>query len=412
MCARRSRSFWSLGYREARGHAVVVAVLLWGFTGYWVIFPPGGSDLISAMRGADFVQFYTQGRIALSGDGAALYDVTAQHALQAELVPASSESYYIPVYPPQTALAFAVFAVWPFKVAAILWTLTIIATYGWAVWVARRGSGDAFPDTRFVVAAAAAFPPFWSLVVHGQTTVFPLVGFTLGWLALERRQPFLAGLAFGLMAVKPQFGLVLALVVLSCRDWRMLAGGVVSLFLQAASVVAVFGSVVMVDYARVVRRLPELNALLEPRPYEMHSMTAVTGLLPGWLGTPVWFVLATVVVVLTVRVWRTTAEAAVRVGVLVVATVLVSPHVIVYDATVLALPVLWLGGWIRSRPDRNPVPTFWPTVYLVFVTLLFPTALFMRVQASVFVLGWWLVAVSRAVLQTADATAQGSSDEI
>ncbi len=38
---------------------------------------------------------------------------------------------------------------------------------------------------RFVAFAAAAFPPFWNLVVNGQNTIIPLLAFFLAWRALE-----------------------------------------------------------------------------------------------------------------------------------------------------------------------------------------------------------------------------------
>src|SRR6185436_19055101 len=111
-----------------------------------------------------------------------------------------------------------------------------MACYAIVVGVAWAPVSAQLPDPLFLAAAAAAFPPFWQLVLHGQTTVIVLIAFFLGWLAMEKDRPFLAGCAFGLMAVKPQFGLPLAVVVLARRDWPMLLGAVASVMVQASIV--------------------------------------------------------------------------------------------------------------------------------------------------------------------------------
>jgi hypothetical protein len=85
-----------------------------------------------------------------------------------------------------------------------------------------------------VLAAAAAFPPFWSLVLYGQITI--LILRHSGWLAGARTgRHYLAGVAFGLLALKPQFGIPLAAIVVACGEWRMLAGAVTSVVAQAAA---------------------------------------------------------------------------------------------------------------------------------------------------------------------------------
>jgi hypothetical protein len=88
----------------------------------------------------------------------------------------------------------------------------------------------------------------------------------------------------------------------------------------------------------------------------------------------------------------------VRLGLLIVATVLVSPHLTIYDATVLALPLLWLGAWVGTEPRADRPAMYWSTVYWLFVTLLLPTALLIRVQISVLILGWLFLTVSWAVV--------------
>ena len=64
----------------------------------------------------------------------------------------------------------------------------------------------------------------------------PVAAYALAWLALTRGRMFLAGLALGLLSVKPQFGLMLAFVTLACGEWWLMAGAITSVALQAAGV--------------------------------------------------------------------------------------------------------------------------------------------------------------------------------
>ena len=89
------------------------------------------------------------------------------------------------------------------------------------------------PDRNLLMVLAAAFPPFWMLVLDRANHDRDSGAFWAGWMALERRHHVLAGAAFGLLAIKPQFGIPLAVVVLARRDWAMLGGAVTSVALQA-----------------------------------------------------------------------------------------------------------------------------------------------------------------------------------
>lgn len=395
----RSTSFWTIRYGEARTQAILVACISWVAAAVIIFGSRGDRDLLGHLKGADFVHFYTLGRIVLADQTAALYDADAQHRLQADWVPASAPDFFLPVYPPQTALLFTPFARLSYGIAALLWAATTIVTYTLVVRSAWRPGRDVLPDSLFIVAAAAGFAPFWSLVLHGQTTTVPLLGFCLGWQALERNRRFLAGLALGLVAIKPQLGLALTVVIVACGEWAILSGLLAAAALQTACVWFVMGPNVLWDYFRTMQQLPRFAALLEPKPYQLHSIRAITRLVPGWWESAAWVLLSLAVVWRCLRAWKAEVPVAARMGVLVLASVLVSPHLTVYDATVLVLPILWLGTWIQRELPRQAAG-FWPFVFWLYVTLLIPTAVLVRVQVSVLVLGWLFVNVTRRAAES------------
>jgi hypothetical protein len=167
-----------------------------------------------------------------------------------------------------------------------------------------------------------------------------------------------------------------------------------------AATIALLGTSVWRDYATLVTRLPELNALLEPRPEQMHSISAMTNRLPGDWSVIAWALLSALVIVRTIQVWRSSAPVAMRTAVLIVGSVLVNPHVFSYDATVLAPALIWLAGWAYGDPHghRTLGTVAAPAVYALYVCLAFPTAMFLPIQASVLILAGLFVAVTRDLL--------------
>lgn len=387
----------ALQYREAKAIALIVTVILWAIAiGFWTT-GSGVRSMAGPLKGGDFVQFYAMGEAVARDPSALLYDVERLHAVQVSVVPASDAELYLPVYPPQSWLLFVPFTAMPYGVAAALWTLVLIGGYGWIVrstWQTLRG---ALPDGRFVAFAAAAFPPFWNLVINGQNTIVPLAAFYLAWRALERNRPFLAGVAFGLLFVKPTFGLALAAIVLLQREWAMLAGLSAMAALQVALVGGAVGVSSFQAYVEFMMGVAQVEHLVEPDPFELHSLRAIARWLPGWTATAVWLAASGLVIERTWRVWRSAAPPSVRMGLLVTASVLVNPHLFAYDATVLILPWLWLGAWLQREAiaDSRFGHRYWQALALLGVTFLVPTALFIRVQLSVLLLVWLHVELAR-----------------
>lgn len=391
------RLHWPRSARQAKGHAIVLAVILWIMAAVVGFAGAGDRGIAGPLKGADFVQFYTLGHLASSRQVASMYDGARLHEAQVELVPESKPEIYPPVYPPQAAVMFAPIAGLSYQRALLVWCLVTIGGYALIVWSAWKPVADLLPDRMFVIAAAAAFPPFWSLVLHGQVTLILLVAFWAGWLALERRRHWLAGFAFGLLALKPQFGIPLAVVVLACGEWRMLAGAVTSVVAQAAVVWLTLGPQAFTRFAETIPNTLAYADLLEAKPFLSHSLRAVTRPAPDWIGLPAWAALSAIVLWSTVRVWKSHAPVRVRLGAVVLAAVLVNPHLIIYDLTVLALPILWFGAYLQEPSRREQAARYWTTVYWLFVMTFMPTAAVIGVQLSVFVMGWLLVLVVRAV---------------
>jgi hypothetical protein len=402
--SRRARrpSFWQFSAAEVRAHAAILAITSSAIALALLVLGTTYRDPLGQLKWNDFVHFYTLGNIARHGPVSHLYDGQAQYERQVALVPESVPERYLPVYPPQIALVFAPVSELPYHLAAAIWSLVSIGVYACSVRAAWLPIRSALKNFRLVIVCAVGFAPFWSLILNGQTTAVPILAFTCAAIALSRGRKILAGLAFGLLFVKPQFGLMLALVVLICREWSILTGLVVSACIQLALVSWLLGPTVILDYLEVLRRIPTLQDALEPSVVQMHSLAVVTRLLPGVASTAGWLIGTGAVAVMTVRVWRSAAPMYVRTAMLVVGSVVTNPHVNLYDGAVLAAPLVSLSGWIEMQPvSLSEMRRKWHlALYALFLFLLFPTARLFGLQLSPLVMLFLMYIVYRIVLVT------------
>ncbi len=387
---------WPRSRRHATVHAALLAIFCATATVVLSFAGSGDRSIGGGLKGGDFVHFYTLGHLARSGRTEVIYDMSRLHEAQVSLVPESDPFLYPTVYPPQAAALFAPFSGLSYRQALSIWNAMTIALYVVIVWSAWRRVAGQLSDRTLVLAAAAAFPPFWSLVLYGQITIVIVIAFWLGWLALERGRSYLAGLAFGLLALKPQFGIPLAAIVLACGEWRMLGGAVSSILAQAAAVWLMLGSSVFAGFMASIPTTVAHADWLEPQPHMSHSLRAVTRLLPNWAGLPLWAALSALVLWLTVKVWKSQAPLRVRLGTVILASVLVNPHVIGYDLTLLVLPLLWFGAFILEPERAENGPAFGRMVYWLCAALFAPTATIIGLQASVPLMMGLLVFVARA----------------
>ena len=238
----RGSGAFVVSYREARGHALIVAVLAWFAVILFVAVGRDDRSVFGPLKWTDFVHFYTLGDVARTRDSALLYDSRSLNARQSHLVPDSREDGFVAVYGPQTALLFAPFSRLPYVAAGACWAVLTLTVYLASVWLAWRPARQLLKDRTFIVSAALAFPPAWQLVIYGQTTAIVLAAFAGGLWALERNRHVLAGVTLSLLLVKPQWGLIVAIVVLARLEFRVISGIALGTVIQLVAVIAIFGS--------------------------------------------------------------------------------------------------------------------------------------------------------------------------
>jgi hypothetical protein len=188
--------------------------------------------------GGDYPAFYAAGAIAGDGDWDQLYQAERQQREQAGLIDDEGGYLYFS-YPPFVAALYAPLAGLDYRWSFLVHTALMgMALYGalllMAPWLDRLG----WPQPALLV-AALAFYPVLRAVPGGQNTTLSLLLLAAATRLDWEGKAFWAGVVSAALAFKPQFGIVLLLLLLVARRWRMIAGwmsGALVLYVASAVV--------------------------------------------------------------------------------------------------------------------------------------------------------------------------------
>jgi hypothetical protein len=306
--------------------------------------------------GSDFIAFYSAGRIARSGDLAAVFDPGAQRLVEQDVLgfEIRPEDLNPFVHPPFIVPVLALVAGFDYVTAFHLWGLFLGILCVASAWV--LGGLFPAPEQRGRVVLAAGFLTFFPLyvsIVNGQDSALLLFGAVLWLLGLRRRDDRLAGLGLALTTIRPQLALALALpfIFRQRKVWWWFCAG---------AGVLVLISVLLVGPAGVANFLRILSISAGGEGYKIHesAMVNLIGLLVrtvpalpaqairvvGWAG------FAILVPLLCVIWWKSPVIEEKHVGLAVVLALFLSPHLHYHDLAMLLLP---LGGAMRVLSARR-----------------------------------------------------------
>jgi hypothetical protein len=247
-------------------------------------------------------------------------------------------------YPPHYLLPLLPLALMPYEIAAAVFLGTTFALFVAGALAFRRAEA---PGTDLVPVWAAV--AVYALVnVNAVQNGFLIGALLLFGLALRGRRPVLAGLAFGLLTVKPQLGLLVPLLLLFERDWAtILWSGVFTVALVVLSA-ALFGTAVWESH--VLRTAADQrNVLTDWTGIFIYMMPTVFASARSLgLDTSVAFLLQWPVSIaaLATALWLFFRDAS-RLGrsfALLCATFLVSPYGFDYDMGALTVAAAMLVG--------------------------------------------------------------------
>ncbi len=366
-------------------HVSLLVVFLW--LGYAVnLATPGLRDRAGNVKGADFLHFYTAARLLRSGQASDLYNPQVHAAYQKAILPESTGAYFVPMYGPQVYLLFEPLASLAYGWAAVMWALVNCAIYFSCCYGLWRACPQLRKYRYLVALLAAGYPAFFSLIAFGQSSAPALALFTLAFFAFRAQQPFLAGVAIGSLIYKPQLGLAVAVIFVASGEGKAIAGTLAAIAAQLGLAWTWFGGDVMRRYGDTFLRLGSAQPFLEPKLFQMHSLRSFAMLLLPFpiLAMLLYLITAAAVLLLGAMCWRKASDLRLRYAALLFCTVLVAPHLWIYDLVVLAPALLFLGDWILEHRDASVTPLIQILLYACYaLPLLGPVAKVTRLQFSV-----------------------------
>jgi len=347
---------------------------------------PGLRDRNGNLKGTDFLHFYTLGSLAIEHRGQDLYDINAQGAIAAAHVPEAAGIRYLPLYPPQVSILFAPFAHLSYGWALASWWILTGVIYGLCCYSVWRTCPNLRTHGTTVTILAIAFPAFFHLIAWGQTSALALACFTLVFFLLRKQHDFLTGIVLGCLVFKPQLGLAAAIVFVSLGMWKIVVGAVLSAVGELSLGAPYYGTGPLRSWLHSLRHVGAAMALLEPRPYQTHCLRTFWAMILPWTPASLALYVVSSVVVLgwTIFVWKRSQSWPLRYALLLLATVLIAPHLTVYDLVILAPAILLLADWLMAQPRTSARGTMATLLYLVYLLpLVGPFSRWTHLQLSV-----------------------------
>jgi hypothetical protein len=299
--------------------------------------------------GTDFANVYAAGTYVIEGRAEAPFDPAVHYARQQEIFGASTP-FYGWHYPPFFLFIAGALALMPYGLALAVWLAATFALYLISIRAILSfrapdaPSGDQ-PVDRLWLLFAAAFPAVLVNAGHGQNGFLTaaLIG---GGLVLLDRRPVLAGILFGLLSYKPQFGLMIPLVLIVTQRWRAFSFAALTVAALAAASTLAFGTQIWsaflasTEFSRVV--------VLEAGDTGWHKIQSVFSWVRMWGGSiglayACHAALVLALCAVLIPLWRSERPYPLKAGILIIASILSTPYALDYDMMALAPAIAFLA---------------------------------------------------------------------
>jgi len=354
-------SFWRqfqsgawLTAERVRAYGLILLALYVIATVVWISLAHGLSDANGKPLGTDFASFYAAGSLVLDGQAAQVYDMAAHYARERQLFGADTP-YYAWFYPPFFLLLAAPLAALPYLLALAIWQSVTFAGYLAVMRAILLTASLTRRQTALGLLAAAACPAASVNLGHGQNG-FLTAALLGGALVALPRRPVLAGVLFGLLAYKPQFGLVIPVALLAAGQWRSIGAATFTVVALMLGTAALFGPDIWTAFAASTELSRKL--LLQDGDVGFEKLQSVFAAVRMWgggisLAYAIQGLISVIVIGSVAWAWRRPCGRDVRAAMLCAATVLASPHVLDYDLMILGPTIAFMTVAIATGGAKS-----------------------------------------------------------
>ena len=204
---------------------------------------------------SDFGSLYIGGKIVHSQASDQLYNVNLQRSIEQTFKVPEARVKFLPYnHAPFEAILFALLAPLSYPAAFwVFWAFNVLIAY-LVLFLLRPQIPFVDKSLDMAILAMGVFKPLIVAEGQGQDSVITLLLFTLCFLSLLRGRPWIAGAMLGLAMYKPQFSLIMILILFltSERRWRIAGGFILSCIFAAGLSVAAVGWRATVEFPRFV----------------------------------------------------------------------------------------------------------------------------------------------------------------
>jgi hypothetical protein len=333
-------------------YAIYLAVWTWTSHGF--------TTTNASRPGLDFSVFWTAAYMMLDGHPLQVYDPIVFGNTQVALFGGFAAGQSAPwLYPPAFLLLITPIALLPYPVAYALF-IGASALFFVIGTVQFSGLSKALGKARSAGLLVAASPCVFVAAIIGQNALLTaaIAAFALRWID---RYPARAGLCIGLLAIKPQLGLVFPFVLVAARAWRVIAYAALSALLISAIGALACGVQSLHAFLDNTNALRGMLMEQGSHHFWFASPTLLAALRAN--GVPIGpayiahLCLAVIAIGVACRVWRGTSDARLRGSILVVSTLLASPYLWHYELVWLGIALACLTalglekGWMRGEQE-------------------------------------------------------------
>jgi len=328
------------GYSAVLLAAYLIASIL------WIALANGLVDRNNKPLGTDFSNVYAAGMLASNGKPDVAYDWPSEHAVEKAIF-GRDVPFFGWHYPPQFLLVAAILALVPYGWALALWMATTLSAYIAIIRVI-------LPQPTAVL-VALAYPAVFVNLLHGQNGFInaALLG---GALLLLDRRPITSGVLIGLLAYKPQFGVLIPLVLLATARWTVVAAASATALAACTVTLSMFGTKVWVAFAASTTLTR--HVVLEAGSIGWEKMQSIFSAVRMWGGGVDLAYMAQGALALGVAagliwLWRSEAAVDLKASALAVAALIATPYVLDYDLMILAVAIAFYVRHGLARGFHN-----------------------------------------------------------
>ena len=210
------------------------------------------------------------------------------------------------------------------------------------------------PRTETVL-VALAFPAVFVNIIHGQNG-FLTASLLGGALILLNNRPILSGVLVGLLAYKPQFGLLIPVVLLATHCWRTAGAATFTVLCAYAVSLVAFGSQTWKAFANSMTFVRVVA--LESGNIGWAKIQSLFSAVRMWGGSIEVAYAAQIALTLAVAgtlvwLWRSKASYDLKAAGLACGCLLATPYVLDYDLVVLAISIAFFVRHALARGSHD-----------------------------------------------------------